>query len=124
MTWAKNRPFTLPGLCALERALRKSKPALAALDRVTRIVRVEGYVQSADGFFQAATSHQRRVGIAGPGVWRCRESNTPHRCRSQRIAAERRCGTRDLGRNRRLIFQRERTMKILNCDGRYTAVGW
>ena len=36
-------------LCALN-ALAQIKACLGSLDRVTRIVRVEGYVQSADGF--------------------------------------------------------------------------
>ena len=38
-------------MCALN-ALAQIKACLGSLDRVSRIVRVEGYVQSADGFSQ------------------------------------------------------------------------
>ena len=45
--------FHAARMCALN-ALSQIKACVGNLDRVTRIVRVEGYVQSADGFTQQA----------------------------------------------------------------------
>jgi enamine deaminase RidA (YjgF/YER057c/UK114 family) len=45
--------FHAAKMCALN-ALAQIKSCIGSLDRVTRIVRVEGYVQSADGFINHA----------------------------------------------------------------------
>ena len=51
----EDQGFHAARMCALN-ALAQIKACIGDLDRVTRIVRVEGYVQSADGF-----SHQPQV---------------------------------------------------------------
>lgn len=45
----EEQAFHAAKMCALN-ALAQIKACIGSLDRVTRIVRVEGYVQSADGF--------------------------------------------------------------------------
>ena len=52
--------------------LSKIRSALGSLDRVKRIVKVLGMVNSADGFRRAALGHQRLFRPHGGSVRRCR----------------------------------------------------